>query len=627
MLPIKMTASLVKISKMSAMSALAIFALPAPSHAKTTAPTVAEAEQFIRQAEARLEKLANAEQRATWVYQTHITDDTEAISVQTNELMLAATGEIALQARRYNQLPLSLDNKRKLKLMQLHLSFSNPKDRAEYAQLSAALTGAYGKATYCRKEAGERVCLPLGELEAMMAKSRNPAELKEIWLGWHQQALAYKDRYAQYVAASNKGAREMGFADTGAFWRAQYDMPPEAFAAETERLWQQVKPLYDSLHQYVRFKLQQTYGKDEVPTTGPIPAHLFGNMWSQTWDHLYPIVQPPGPAANLDLADKLKQHDAKSMVRMGEAFYTSLGMEALPTSFWDKSLFTKPRDREVVCHASAWDMGMVGGKAANQRGIDVRIKMCINPTSEDFSVIHHELGHIYYDMAYRNQPWLFKNGANDGFHESIGDTVVLSMTPHYLNKIGLLAQVPDASQEVGVLMNRALQNVAFLPFAYLVDQWRWKVYSGSTKPQDYDKVWWELREKYQGIKRPVSNEANKANQENQGGGFDAGAKYHVAADSSYAKYFVAAILQFQLHRALCREALYTGPLHRCSIYQNPAAGKKFQAMLSQGSSRPWQQVLKTASGEEQLDASAIIDYFAPLKVWLDAQNAALAKAP
>jgi peptidyl-dipeptidase A len=580
---------------------------PAAAHAKP--PTVLEAEQFLRDAEARLKKLDLASQRIDWVYQTHITDDTELLTSQANEASLAVSGELALQARRYNGLPLSKASRRKLNLLQLNLSFRKDADRSAYAQLAAGLTGAYGKAHYCKTPGDPASCLALGQLEAIMAKSHDPAELKEAWLGWHAQAANYKDQYARYVALSNKGARDMGFKDTGELWRSRYDMSPEQYAAQSEKLWQQVKPLYDSLHQYVRLKLQQTYGKAEVPDTGPIPAHLFGNMWSQTWDNLYPLVKPGGPEAELDIAPLLasKKIDAKGMVTMAEGFYTSIGMEKLPATFWDRSLFVKPRDREVVCHASAWDV---------DGDVDVRIKMCINPNTEDFGVIHHELGHLYYDLAYRKQDWLFRNGANDGFHEAIGDTVLLSVTPQYLFNLGLLPKVPDESQEIKVLLNRALLNVAFLPFGYLVDQWRWKVYGGSVAPADYDKVWWELREKYQGVKRPAPLAAN---------GFDAGAKYHVAADSTYSKYFIAAILQFQLQRALCREAGYTGPLHRCSIYQNQAAGKKFQAMLELGASRPWPEVLQTATGEAQLDASAIIDYFAPLKHWLDEQNRELGK--
>lgn len=577
--------------------------------AKSAAPTVAEAEQFLKNAEARLAKLSDNAQRAAWVYETHITDDTEAISAQASELALEAAGEIALQARRYNALPLSADSKRKLKLLQLNLSISDAKDREAYTRLAASMSGEYGKAKYCRNPADASSCQDLGQLEKIMAESRDPAVLKDAWVGWHQQSIKYKDSYAQYVALSNKGAREMGFADTGALWRSQYDMPPAAFAAESERLWQQVKPLYDSLHMYVRLKLRQTYGKEVVPKEGPVPAHLFGNMWSQSWENLYPLVKPQGQATSLDVGDVLKQKniDAKAMTQFGEGFYTSLGMEKLPETFWQKSQLTKPRDREVVCHASAWDLNNL---------TDVRIKMCINPTAEDFLTIHHELGHIYYDLAYRKQPHIFKGGANDGFHEAIGDTVALSVTPDYLKQIGLLNEVPDASQDIGVLLHRALEKVAFLPFGYLVDQWRWKVYSGEAKPADYDKVWWQLREQYQGIQRPAPLEAN---------GFDAGAKYHVPADTAYARYFIAHILQFQFHRALCREAGYVGPLNRCSIYGNKKAGEKYQAMLAMGASRPWNEALKAVSGEEQMDASAILDYFAPLKVWLDAQNASLSK--
>ncbi len=574
---------------------------------QAAAPSIGEAEAFLRDAEQRLEKLNNASNRASWVNETYITDDTAAIAAQAGEQALAAAGEIALASRRYNGLPLAADSQRKLMLLQLRLSISDAKDRTEYARLASAMSGEYGMAKYCRTPADANSCLDLGQLEAIMATSRDPVVLKDAWVGWHQQSLKYKDSYAQFVALSNKGAKEMGFADTGSMWRAQYDMPPAAFAAEAERLWLQVKPLYDSLHMYVRLKLRQTYGADIVPKEGPIPAHLFGNMWSQSWENLYPLVKPPGQQASLDVGQVLKEKkiDARAMVQLGEGFYTSLGMEKLPASFWAKSMLTKPRDREVVCHPSAWDLDNLN---------DVRIKMCITPTTEDFLTIHHELGHIYYDLAYRNQPFLFKGGANGGFHEAIGDTVALSVTPAYLNKLGLLNELPDTSQDIGVLLYRALDKVAFLPFGYLVDQWRWKVYAGEAKPQDYDKVWWELREKYQGIQRPAALEVN---------GFDAGAKYHVPANTDYAQYFIAHILQFQLHRALCREAAYVGPLNRCSIFESKQAGEKYQAMLAMGASRPWHEALKAVTGEEQMDASAILDYFAPLKVWLDGQNAVL----
>jgi peptidyl-dipeptidase A len=586
----------------------------APTKASKTSakPTVAEAEKFVTEAEARLKALDINAARAEWVAENFITDDTEIITAQAGEQRLTAAGEIALAARRFKGMALPEATARKLKLLQLTLMLSNAGDREAYTRLAAGLTGSYGKAKYCPKQAdgstGE--CMPLGALEKILADSRDPARLKQVWLGWHNQSPAYKDRYVEYTALSNKGAREMGFADTGALWRSQYDMTPEAFSAEMERLWQQVKPLYDSLHTYARYKLRATYGPDVVPATGPIPAHLFGNMWSQSWDNLYPLLKPASATDTFDLSAALeaKKTDAKAMTQYAERFYTSLGMEPLPPTFWTRSLLTKPRDRDVVCHASAWPM---------DDALDVRIKMCITPTAEDFTTIHHELGHIYYYLAYRNLPHLFQTGANDGFHEAIGDTIALSITPDYLKKVGLKDNAVQAGDDIGPLMQRALSKVAFMPFAYLVDKWRWDVYAGKIKPADFDKSWWALREQYQGIERPAPISAS---------GFDAGAKYHVAADVPYARYFIATMLQFQFHRALCREAGYVGPLNRCSVYDNKAAGAKLQAMLKLGASKPWQEALKAMSGEDRIDGGALLEYFAPLKTWLDAQNRQLAAA-
>ena len=571
-------------------------------------PTTAEAELFVQNAEKKLEEAGINAQRAEWVYENFITDDTEAITAQNAEQLLTISGELALQAKRFNGVPVSEASARKLAQMQLTLLLTDPKERAAYAKIAAYMAGSYGKAKYCFKKDDPKSCLPLGELEKIMATSRDPAKLKETWLGWHSQSPLYKEDYAKYVALSNKGAQQMGFADTGALWRSNYEMTPEQFEVETERLWQQVKPLYDSLYTYTRHQLQKTYGVKEVPSTGPIPAHLFGNMWSQTWDNLYPILKPAGLSSSYDLSKVLEQKkvNAKQMTAYAERFYTSLGMEKLPDTFWQRSLLTKPKDREVVCHASAWDIDTM---------TDVRIKMCITPTAEDFTTIHHELGHVYYFLAYRNLDPMFRNGANYGFHEAIGDTVALSVTPEYLKKIGLRDSLPTKEQEIGTLLNKALEKVAFLPFGYLVDKWRWEVYSGKVKPADYDKAWWALREKYQGISRPAPMEAN---------GFDAGAKFHVASDTPYARYFLADILQFQFHRALCKEAGFKGQLNRCSIFENKAAGQKFQQMLAMGSSKPWVDALKVV-GEDKLDASAILDYFAPLKVWLDEQNAAFEK--
>jgi peptidyl-dipeptidase A len=590
----------------------AVLALPAAAATKATSaktqgkPTVAEAERFIKDAEDRLDQLGLDSQRAEWVAENFITLDTQTITAQASENFLTLSGETALKARRYKDLKLPEASARKLMLLQQTLMLPDAADRGAYARLAAGMTGAYGKAKYCPQN---KECMPLGELEKVLATSRDPNRLKEAWLGWHAQSPAYKADYVKYVELSNKGARAMGYADTGALWRSGYDMSPEAFSAEMERLWQQVKPLYDSLHTYTRFKLRQAYGASVVPASGAIPAHLLGNMWAQSWDNLYPLLKPATKDGGEDLTALLEERktDAKAMTRYAEGFYTSLGMRALPPTFWERSLLVKPRDREVVCHASAWDLD---GKD------DVRVKMCITPTAEDFRVIHHELGHLYYDLAYSGQSPMFKNGANDGFHEAIGDTVALSITPAYLKQVGLMKTEPDPSQDIGPLLYTALQKVAFLPFGYMVDKWRWQVYGGQVKPADYDKAWWALKEQYQGVSRPAPMLDD---------GFDAGAKFHVASDTPYARYFLAHVLQFQFHRALCREAGYTGPLNRCSVYGNKKAGAKFQQMLAMGKSKPWPEALKAITGEDKMDATAMLDYFAPLKQWLDEQNRELAK--
>jgi len=574
-----------------------------PSTGKATSD---EAQKFMADVEKRLMELSIKSSRADWVRSTYITDDTEKLAADANTDLIGATTEFAEQSKRFNGVDLPADLQRKMKLLKLSLTLPAPKDpkeRQELTEIAAKMEGDYGKGKYC-PDGDKGKCLSLPDLEDIMTNSRDPEELKKAWLGWHQIAVPIRKDYVRFVELSNKGAQEMGFKDTGAMWREKYDMEPDAFAAEMERLWKQVKPLYDSLYTYTRHKLSEKYGANIVAEDKPIPAHLLGNMWAQTWGNVYPILAPANADRGYDLTKTLKERntDPKQMVRYGEGFFTSLGFDQLPPTFWDRSLFVKPTDHDVVCHASAWDLDFEK---------DVRLKMCININEEDFSVVHHELGHNFYQMAYAGQPFLFRDSANDAFHEAIGDTIALSVTPPYLKQLGLIEKVPDPSADIGFLLNRALDKVAFLPFGYLVDQWRWKVFSGEVKPEDYNKAWWELREKYQGVAAPEPRGEEY---------FDAGAKYHVPANTPYARYFLAAILQFQFHRALCREAGFNGPLYQCSIYGNKKAGDKLHEMLAMGLSKPWPEALKAMTGEDKMDATAIIDYFAPLKAWLDEQN-------
>ncbi len=403
---------------------------------------------------------------------------------------------------------------------------------------------------------------------------------------------------------SNQGAREIGFKDTGAMWRSNYDMPPDEFSAEIERLWQQVRPLYLSLYTFVRARLSQHYGADLVPPNGPMPADLLGNPWAQEWGNVYPLLGMPQTSSGYDLTEllKAKSVEPRGMVKDAENFFTSMGFAPLPQTFWERSLFTKPADRDVVCHASAWDI---------DNKDDLRIKVCLQVRDVDFVTVHHELGHNFYQRAYKNQPFLFENGANDGFHEAIGDSIALAITPDYLHQVGLLEQVPSADNDIPQLLKQALDRVAFLPFGYMIDQWRWKVFSGEIKPAEYNKAWWDLRLKYQGIAPPVArSEAD----------FDPGAKYHIAGNVPYVRYFLAYILEFQFYRALCHESGYSGPLNRCTFFNSKEAGAKFQKMLAMGQSKPWPDALEVLTGQRDMDATAILDYFAPLQKWLDEQN-------
>jgi peptidyl-dipeptidase A len=567
-------------------------------------PTVAEAEQFMKQAEARLNDLGIKTARAAWVQENFITDDTQALSADAQDQLTAATTELINQAKRFDGLSLPPDLARKFMLLRLSLTAPAPNDpalRKEMTQIGAALDADYGKGKYCRKPED---CLDITAIEGIMGDSRDPNELKDVWLGWHKVGAPMRQRYARFVQLSNQGAQELGFKDTGALWRAGYDMTPEQFSAELERLWQQVRPLYLSLHTYVRARLVQKYGPQVVPANGPIPAHLLGNPWAQEWGNIFPILGLTENSRGFDLTQLLQARnlDAKGMVRYGEGFYKSLGFALLPETFWERSLLTKPRDRDVVCHASAWDIDNFD---------DLRVKMCIQIRADDFVTIHHELGHNMYQRAYENQPFLFKNGANDGFHEAIGDTIALAITPEYLQKIGLLDKVPSADSDIPLLLRQALDKVAFLPFGLMIDQWRWKVFSGEIAPADYNKAWWDLRLKYQGVAPPdARSEAD----------FDPGAKYHVPANVPYTRYFLARILQFQFYRALCQASGYAGPLHRCTFYGSKEAGAKFNKMLEMGQSKPWPDELEVLTGQRQMDATAILDYFAPLQKWLDEQN-------
>ncbi len=579
---------------------------PAVSHSQNSDKLSAkDAVEFIRESEETLTELLQENERMAWVYSNFITEDTEQLAAIANKKFTAMQVELAVEAAKYYEIEaLDADSKRKLNILRSGITIPAPRDvakTAEQSDIGAKLGGMYGKGEYCYADGR---CLDLGHLSDVMAESRDPDELLEAWDGWRKVSPPMKGLYVRQVELANEGAAELGFSDLGTMWRSAYDMPPEDFPAELDRLWGEVKPLYEALHCHARAKLGEQYGTDLVPQDGPIPAHLLGNMWAQDWSNIYPLVAPPETGSSYDLSAILKERgfDAITMVKAGEAFFSSLGFEELPATFWERSLFVKPQDRDVVCHASAWDV---------DEKDDLRIKMCIKVNAEDFKTIHHELGHNYYQRAYNKESLLYRSGANDGFHEAVGDTIALSITPEYLQKIGLLENVPDESGDLGLLMKRALEGIAFLPFGLMVDQWRWQVFAGDAGPGAYNDLWWQLREKYQGVIAPNERPADA---------FDAGAKYHVPGNTPYTRYFLARFLQFQFHRSLCEIAGDEGPMHRCSIYGNQKAGERLNAMLQMGRSKPWPDELEALTGQREMDATAMLDYFAPLKAWLDEQN-------
>lgn len=579
-----------------------------PAAAPTATPTAADADAFLASAEKALFDQSIISGRAAWINATYITDDTDAIASYFGAIDTKQRVDYALQAAKYATAPgLSAETKRRLTLLQTALTLPAPTTPGAAEQLNdlaTRLQSAYGKGKGTLK--GQPI--NGSDIEEQMGVNRNPDELKEMWVSWHDNVGApMRQDYAKLVDIANAGSKELGFADTGAMWRSKYDMPADDFAKLTDKIWSEVKPLYDELHCYTRTKLNEKYGDAVQPKSGPIRADLLGNMWAQEWGNIYDIVAPAGAGdLGYDVTDLLKarNYDPMKMVKAGEGFYSSLGFDPLPQTFWERSQIVKPRDREVVCHASAWDLD-------NKN--DIRIKMCTKVNGDDFVTIHHELGHNYYQRAYQGQRPLYLDGANDGFHEAIGDFVALSITPDYLVKIGLLDanRVPGTDKDLGLLLRQAMDKVAFLPFGLLIDKWRWGVFDGSIPQSQYEKSWTDLRLKYQGIVPPVTRDETK---------FDAGGKYHIPGNTPYTRYFLARVLQFQFYEAACRQAGWKGPLHRCSFYGDKAVGQKLNAMLEMGASKPWPDALAAFTGSRAMSGKALVNYFAPLQKWLVNQN-------
>jgi len=593
----------------SSLAAVALALAAAPAQAETYSETPDGAKAWLAAVEADLAAFSNDYSHVAWLNATYINHDSDTLAAKYGAEYTLKAVAYATEAARYARVEgLDAETLRKLDMLRNGIGMPAPQRPGaaqELSEIATRLGSAYGRGK------GTLGGQPINgsDIEAEMGNiARTPDELKEMWASWHDNVGApMRDDYARMIGIANEGAKELGFADLGAMWRSGYDMSPDEFAAETERMWQEVKPLYVALHTYVRAKLNDKYGDAVQPRTGPIRADLLGNMWAQEWGNIYPLVAPEGAGdIGYDLTDLIQKRglDAIGMTKVGEQFFSSLGFEPLPATFWERSQFVKPADREVVCHASAWNVDNID---------DLRIKMCIKTNGDDFIVIHHELGHNYYQRAYNKQDFLYLTGANDGFHEAIGDMIALSITPEYLVQIDMLKpqQVPSADKDIGLLLRQAMDKVAFLPFGLLLDRYRWSLFNGTISDADYNNAWTDLRREYQGITPPVDRPAN---------GFDPGAKYHIPGNVSYTRYFLARLLQFQFYKAACDTAEWQGPLHRCSFYGNKEVGKNLNAMLEMGASKPWPDALEAFTGERQMNGTAMVEYFAPLMAWLEEQN-------
>ena len=602
----------------------------------TAAASNETADEFVARVNKTLKDITPEITSAAWLGATFINADSQRLESAANERFLTINNGFVEQAKSYDAATQNPQTARVLHLLKVSASLPAPRDAAKLKELTEIVSrmgGEYGKGKWC---VDGKDCKDIGQVSEILA---NPAstyeEMKAAWEGWHTIAVPMRKDYQRFVELTNEGATEMGFANTGDVWRSGYDMPAADFQAEADRLWGQVQPLYEQLQCYTREKLVAKYG-EQGSVDGMIPAHLTGNLWQQDWGNLWPILEPYKGVGSLDINGALKkQRDdilaemvsaaggmgkltaaeqvelerkadiemATRMTKLAESFYTGLGMPALPPTFYADSMLVQPRDRDVVCHASAWPMNTEG---------EVRIKMCIKANEEELTTIYHELGHVYYYLAYKGQPPMFQNGAHDGFHEAIGDTIVLAMTPSYLHSVGLVgAQQQSDEALINAQMRMALAKVAFLPFGLMIDRWRWGVFDGSIKPENYNAAWWELKAKYQGV-APVGARGEEF--------FDPGAKYHVPGNTPYTRYFLSHILQFQFYKSLCDAAGHEGPLYTCNFANNPEAGKRYWAMMERGASQPWQQTMKELTGGEQMDGSAVLEYFAPLQTWLVEQN-------
>ncbi|XP_072417140.1 angiotensin-converting enzyme isoform X2 [Chiloscyllium punctatum] len=564
-----------------------------------------EAQEFVTNYDKVTEKVWYDYTEVSWTYNTNITEHNNKVMLEKSLEMSNHSLLYGIDARKFDYTDFQNPELKRIlkKLSDIERAALPEEEVKEYNNVLSEMETTYSVAKVCRTNG---TCHPLDpDLTEIMATSNDYNELLFAWKGWRDASgKKMRTNFERYVALSNKAARLNGHADTGAFWRSLYDS--KTFEADLENIYNELKPLYLNLHAYVRRALHNKYGDKYVNLKGPIPAHLLGNMWAQSWNNVFKLLIPYPSASHVDATPQMiaQGWTPIKMFHESDQFFTSLGLIPMPKEFWDKSMLVKPADREVVCHASAWDF-------FNKK--DFRIKQCTVVNMEDLITVHHEMGHVQYFLQYKDQHISFRDGANPGFHEAIGDVMALSVsTPKHLHSIGLLDKVENNKEsDINYLMSIALDKIAFLPFSYLMDQWRWKVFDGRIPEDVYNQEWWNLRLKYQGVCPPVARSEED---------FDPGAKFHIPSSVPYVRYFVSFIIQFQFHESLCKAAGQTGPLYKCDIYKSKAAGKLIGDAMKLGSSKPWPVAMKMITGNSSMSASSLLKYFQPLTEWLTEEN-------
>ncbi|CAG0920638.1 unnamed protein product [Notodromas monacha] len=578
----------------------------------------------------------NKQAEAEWAFQTNITDYNSEVQVNSSlELSAWLKQEWVSSISQFNlsilDVPEHADLRRWYASVEvLGIPALDDTDLAKWSQIITSMTSLYGSARICPFD--NQDCNPNTDptwslepdLENIFLNSMQKEDfdkLKYVWEKWRDvSGRAVRQQFIEYANLTNQGALVNELKDGGELWLRPYES--ENFQEQIAKLYDQLSPFYQELHAYVRYKLSQHYGADKVSPTGPIPAHILGNMWAQGWQAIFPIVSEFN-SSSLDVTGAMVEqgYTVKKMFETSDNFFTGLGLESLDTAaldFYGDSMLEKPADREVVCHASAWDF-----MKKNKNPGDFRIKMCTSVDMDDLITIHHEMGHIQYYMQYVEQNPLFREGANPGFHEAIGDTLALSVaTPVHLKKIGLLDPnfELDENSQLGFLLRMAMEKVAFLPFGYIMDLYRWKVFNGSIATENLNQEWWNLRETYQGVQSPVPRTEMD---------FDPGAKYHVVNDVPYIRYFVAHVLQFDFHQTLCELAGQFNPskpdekpLHECDIDGDKTnAGAKLKVLLQAGSSKHWAETLEGLTGHSEMTVDPLLNYFKPLRDYLKQQIA------